>query len=148
MGKLVDVLQDPQVRRAMAEDGARLVDAEVARKGGMSGLALKGAFAVVQRVRPGYVGDALERLLPSFATRLDPFYEARQQEAPDQPMERYLSNRAQQVADALLAITDERAARAEKGPLRTTYEKLRPVAARHVEEAVPGIGRLLDSHVR
>ena len=143
----MDVLQKPEVRRAMAEDGARLVDAEVARKGGMSGLALKGAFGVVQRVRPGYVRDALEKLLPSFAERLEPFYEARQKEAPDQPLERYLSNRAPEVAEALLAITDERANRAEKGPLRSTYEKLRPAARRNVEEAVPGIGRMLDAHV-
>jgi len=146
VGKLVEALQDPSVRRAVIEDGARLVEAEVEKKGGISGLALKGAFKVAQRVRHDFVLDVLAKLLPGFAEKLEPFCEARAREAPDQPLERYLADRAGEVADALLSITDGRAARAE-GPLRATYEKLRPAARRNVEEAVPGIGRILDRHL-
>ena len=148
MGKLVDVLAAPANRRAVVDDGARLIEAEVQKKGGISGLALKGAFKVVQRVRHDFVPGVLDKLIPSFASKLEPFYEAREREAPAQPMEQFLSNRAAEVANALLSITDDRIARAERGPVRATYEKLRPAAQRNVEEAVPGIGRLVDRHVK
>ena len=148
MGKLVEALTAPDRRPAVVEDGARLVQAEVEKKGGISGLALKGAFKVVQAVRQNFVPHVLDKLIPSFAEKLEPFYEAREREAPGQPMEQFLSTRAAAVANALLSITDERAARAEKGPARSAYEKLRPAAQRNVEEAVPGIGRLIDRHVK
>ena len=34
----------------------------------------------------------------------------------------------------------------ENGKLKKTYEKLRPTAKKHVEEAVPGIARLIEKH--
>ena len=63
-------------------------------------------------------------------------------------MEQFLSNREVAVANALLTITDARAAKADKGAVRSAYEKLRGMAQRNVEDAVPGIGRLIDRHVK
>lgn len=148
MGKLVDTLAAPERRRAVVDDGVRLIHAEVEKKGGISGFALKGAFKVVSAVSHDFVPHVLDRLIPEFAQKLEPFWEAREREASAQPMEQYLSNRAPAVANALLQITDARAARADKGPVRTAYEKLRSMAERHVEDAVPGIGRLLDRHMK
>ncbi|WP_373047407.1 DUF6918 family protein [Vulgatibacter sp.] len=147
MGKLVERLAAPENRRAVVQDGVRLVQAEVEKKGGLSGLALKGAFAVIQKVKSDFVPHVLDKLIPAFAEKLEPFYEEREREAPGQPMEKFLSTRAPAVANALLTITDGRIAKAEKGPVKATYEKLRPAAQRNVEDAVPGIGRLVDKHV-
>lgn len=146
MGRLVDALTSVDKKRVVVADGVKLVDEEVARKGGVSGLALKGAFGLVKKVRADFVPRVIERLLPDFAAHLEPFYEEREKAAPGVPMERYLTGRAGEVADSLLAITDERVRQAEPGPMRSTYEKLRSVAKRNVEEAVPGIGRLIDRH--
>ena len=52
------------------------------------------------------------------------------------------------IAEALLGITDDRAARAPGGVVKKSYEKLRPTAKKHVEEAVPGVARLIDKHTR
>ncbi len=147
MGKLVDTLLAPERRKAVVADGVRLIQAEVDKKGGISGLALKGAFKVVSAVSHDFVPHVLDKLIPEFAQKLEPFYDERQREAPGQPMEQFLSNRASAVANALLTITDARAARADKGPVRSAYEKLRGMAQRNVEDAVPGIGRLVDRHV-
>lgn len=148
MGKLVDTLAAPERRRAVIDDAVRLIQGEVDKKGGLSGLALKGAFKVVSTVSHDFLPKVLDKLIPEFAQKLEPYWEQREREAPGQPMEQFLSNRAPAVADALLQITDARAARAEKGPVRTTYEKLRSAAERHVEDAVPGIGRLVDRHMK
>ena len=52
------------------------------------------------------------------------------------------------VADALLGVTDRRAAKSSHRTLRKAYEKLRPIAKGHVEEAIPGIGRTLGPLLR
>ena len=46
----------------------------------------------------------------------------------------------------LLGITDEKIKGAENRVIIKTYEKLRGQAKKHVEEALPGVGRLIDSH--
>ena len=50
------------------------------------------------------------------------------------------------IADALLTISDERAARSTNGTLKKTYEKLRPTGKKHVEAAVPRVGRLIAKY--
>jgi hypothetical protein len=147
VGKLEETLTGPGNRQRVVQDCVRLVEEEVNARSGLSGLALKGAFKVVQTVRSGFVAEAVDRLLPQFAARLDPLLGERDAGAPGQTMERYFSDHATRVAEALLAITDERAARAQNGPVRGTYEKLRPSAKKNVEEAAPRIGRLIDRHL-
>ena len=49
-----------------------------------------------------------------------------------------------QLADNLLAVTDRRAAKAERPVIQSTYEKLRPSAKKHVESAVPRLAQLLE----
>ena len=57
-----------------------------------------------------------------------------------------MNARAGEVADALLAISDERAARAKNQGLKKAYEKLRPTGKKHVEAAVPRVGRLIAKY--
>jgi hypothetical protein len=147
VGRLEEALGAPGKRQQLVHDCVHLVEEEVESRSGLSGLALKGAFRVVAAVRPAFVAEAVDRFLPQFAARLDPLVAERDASAKGESMARYLSAHAGRVADALLAITDERAARADRGPLRGTYEKLRPSARRHVEEAAPRIGALIDRHL-
>ena len=61
-------------------------------------------------------------------------------------MSAHFNARPGEVAEALLAITDERAQRAKNQALKRAYEKLRRTAKKHVEAAVPRIGRLVDKY--
>ena len=45
---LIQALQDPQTRREIVADAARVLDAEVADKGGMSGMVVKASFKMVR----------------------------------------------------------------------------------------------------
>jgi hypothetical protein len=90
-------------------------------------------------------------LLDDFARRLEPFYQAhlkQRSQGSTRLLTDFLAGESGPVADALLGITDERAARAQGGVVKKSYEKLRPSAKKHVEEAVPGIARLIDKHTR
>lgn len=142
---LSEKLLDPTVRPQVVQDCVQLVDREVASKSGLTGMAIKAAYAVVKAVKGGIIPEVVEGLLPDFAARLEPFYAA-WQVAPAVPLPSYLEPRADAVAEALLAITDERAQKTKNATLRKTYEKLRPMGKKNVEQAMPRLGSLLAKH--
>ena len=144
MGTLTETLQDPARLRAVVADGVELIDAEVRRKGGVSGLALKAGYKTVLAVKPGIVPEALSRLLPQFAPRIDPHY-AKAKESGD--VRGYFVAHGGEIAESMLAVTDERAARSSHKTLKRAYDGLRGMAKGHVVDAMPALAQLVDKHV-
>jgi len=144
MPNLKDILLVPGNRPKVVDDCGKLIEEEVDSKGGLSGFAVKAAFAVVKAVKPGFIGEAVDHMLDDFVNRLEPFWAEAQ--AKNEPIGALMNGRAGAVSDALLAISDERAARAHNQTLKKAYEKLRPAGKKHVEAAVPRIGRLIAKY--
>lgn len=145
MATLREVLLSTEQRTAVLADCVRLIDQEVDDKSGLGGLAIKGAYTVVKRIKPGIIHEFADHLLEAFVDRLEPFYASgRAQQAV--PLDRYLQSRADDIAQTLLAVTDARAQRARNATLKKTYDKLRPSALRHVVQAVPAISRLVAKY--
>jgi hypothetical protein len=144
MSTLSEMLLVPGNRPKVLADCIRLVDEEVDSKGGLSGLAIKGAYMVVKAVKPGFITESVDHMLDDFVRRLEPFYADAQQK--NEPVAPFFSSRAGAVADALLAISDDRAARAKNPTVKKAYEKLRPTAKKNVEAAVPRVGRLIAKY--
>jgi len=130
---------------AVVDDCCTLIDEEVAGRGGISGLALKAGYGIVKGIKPGFVKHVITDLLPEFASALEPIY----QEARQSPkgVAAYLEANGPRVADALLGITDEKAARSKNALVKSTYEKLRGGAKKNVETAVPRLSKLVEKHV-
>lgn len=146
MNDLPSILTEPAVRPNVVADCVRVIDEEVQSKGGLTGIAIKGAYAVVKAVKPGFIAEAMNDLLPDFAARLDRFYqEARQ---GSQPVGALMKAQAGAVADALLGITDDRATRAKNVTVKKAYEKLRPTGKKHVEAAVPRVSGLIEKYAK
>jgi hypothetical protein len=144
MPTLNEMLLTPGVRPKVVADCVQLINEEVDSKGGLTGLAVKGAYALVKAVKPGFVTEAVDHMLNDFVTRLEPFWAEAQ--SKNEPLSPLLNARAPQVADALLAISDERATRSTNPSLKKAYEKLRPTGKKHVEQAVPRVGRLVQKY--
>jgi hypothetical protein len=144
MGTLRDLLNDPQKRALIIDDGVRVIDAEVSDKGGISGMAIKAAYAMVKGVKPGMIANLLGNMLGEFLEELQPFYDQAKQQGVD--FKAFLAGRGPAVANALLAVTDRRAAKADGGTLKKGYEKLRPTAEKHVEQALPRLAELVTKH--
>jgi Family of unknown function (DUF6918) len=144
MPTLTDMLLVPGNRPKVIADCVQLINEEVDAKGGFTGLAVKGAYALVKAVKPGFVTEAVDHMLDDFVKRLEPFWADAQ--AKNEPVGPLMNARAPQVADALLAISDERAARSSNPTLKKAYEKLRPTGKKHVEQAVPRVGRLIQKY--
>jgi len=140
---LADALKDESKKTAIIQDAMKLVDDEVASKSGLSGFAVKKGYDAVKSIKPGFLQEAVEKLLPDMATKVEPVWDAGKKTG--QPRVHLEKNRGQ-VADALLSVTDEKVERAKSGMVRSTYKMLRGSAKKHVEEAVPRLCGLLEKH--
>jgi uncharacterized protein DUF6918 len=141
---LIDALTSEPKKKEVIKDCCELIDAEVKDKGGISGLAIKAGYGTVKGIKPGFVEKAVEDLLPEFAKALDPIYD--DAKAQNKPVGDFFSSNASRVADALLAITDAKAAKAKSGVAKGAYEKLRSSAKKNVEQAATRLGRLIEKH--
>ncbi len=142
---LRETLLNDANRPHLVQDCVTLVRDEVAAKSGLGGAAIKGILAVVTRLQPNFVSDAIEALLSDFTDQLEPFY-ASFGDAPAGPFPAHLVSHSEAVADALLEITDRKAANADPR-LQKAYQKLRPTGVKHVRAAVPGIGIVLEKYL-
>jgi hypothetical protein len=146
MKLLEEMLLDPGTRELVAEDCARLVESEIAGKKGVSGMVVKTGFKAFSAAKPGIVRQAVNSLLEDFVGALSPHYADYVQSGAKGSFQMFLTGRAGRVTEDFLRITDTMAERTDNKALRTTYSGLRRVARKHVEEAVPGVGAIVDKH--
>ncbi|MCA9580972.1 MAG: hypothetical protein KC416_04210 [Myxococcales bacterium] len=144
MGTLKEALGAETSKDAVVRDCCQLIDDEVKDKGGVSGFAIKAGYKAVQGVKPGFVRGVVVDLLPEFAEALEPIYQ--KAKADGGGIARYMTQHSGDVADALLAITDEKASRSTNGIVKGTYGKLRGMAKKNVETAVPRLAKLIETH--
>lgn len=143
MATLRDILLVDGTRPRVIEDCVRLIDDEVASKSGLAGMAVKGAYAVVKKIKPGIIREAVDRLVDEFVDRLELFYAEFVDDDGADDFAAYLPERRPAVADALLQVTDQRIENAENRVIKKAYGKLRPTGQKHVQAAVPGVGRVI-----
>ncbi len=144
MTSLAEVLTSDDKRKQVVDDCVVVLEQEVADKGGLSGIAIKGAFRTVQGISPGFVRNVVNDLLPEFAKAADAVFQ--EAKTKNIPVARHFETEGGRVAEALLAITDRRAQRTKYGAAKKLYETLRGTARKHVESAMPRVGRLVEKY--
>jgi hypothetical protein len=146
MTSLSERLTRPEIKPKVVDDVCGLVEREVAGKRGFGGAAVKAGFAVVTRVKPGFIREVVTKLLPDFADALQPIYDesaaqlgegAGEGEVGEAFARRVAQDRSR-AAEALLGVTDRKIGGARPA-VRRAYEKLRPNALGNVESALPGL---------
>lgn len=133
-------------RSQVVKECVVLVDEEVQAKSGVSGLAIKGAYGTVKKIKPDFVTAAIDGLLDGWLARLEPYY-ASWRQATGSTFAQYVTVRADDVAEDLLAVTDARAETSKYKAAAKLYTKLRPSAKKHVATAVPKLGALVERHL-
>lgn len=146
MANLKSVLGEGDTREKVIKDCVELIEAEVKDKGGLSGMAIKAGYKVVNGIKPTFVRDAVDHMLNEFADKLDPLFQ--EAKSAGRPIGAFLIENKGRAADALLSITDERAKRAKSQAAIKTYQSLRGTAKEHVESAMPRLGKLIEKYDR
>jgi hypothetical protein len=144
---LAEYVGSPPAREQVISECATLVDEEVKAKGGISGIAIKGAYGTVKTIKPRFVPEVIDTLLDEWVSKLEPYY-AKWRAAGTGSLAEFLTARSEDVADDLLTVTDERASRTRHKTAGKLYGKMRPSAKRNVAAAIPKLGALMERHVR
>ncbi len=145
---LSEKLIQPPKREVVIADCVDLIDAEVKSKKGLSGIAVKGAYGVVKTVKPRFIAEVIDGLLDEWVAKLEPFWATWQTDGGGKSFADYLVAHRNESAEALLEVTDARAKVAKNGSVRKMYEKMRPAAKKHVEEALPRLGALIERQAK
>ncbi|MCH9687360.1 MAG: hypothetical protein K0V04_38355 [Deltaproteobacteria bacterium] len=150
MATLVDKITASEVHPQVIDGCMQLIETEVASKKGFSGAAVKTGYAVVKKLKPGMIKDAVTKLLPDFAVALEPLYvDSGAVDAGDGSGDvfcKFLTANQDRAADALLTVTDAKAQGAKNKTLKKTYDRLRGGAKTHVTAAIPNLAKTLGRY--
>ena len=142
---LPELLLAPGTLPQVVTDCGALIEQQVSEMSGLSGTAVKIAHKAVVAFAPGHVRYIIETLLPQMTDKLEPYWqEFRLSGGSD--FGDCLSKRGDEVAEALLSVTDARAAASERPAIIRAYKSVRGNAAPHVRAALPAVGALVHKY--
>ncbi len=144
---LAEYVGAASTRDRVVADCVTLVDEEVKSKGGLSGVAIKGAYGTVKAIKPRFVPEVIDALFDDWVAKLEPYY-AKWRSGGSGSLAEFLTARSDDVAEDLLSVTDTRAARSKHKTATKLYGKMRPSAKRNVTAAIPKLGALMERYVR
>lgn len=143
---LVERIGAEPLRAKVIEDCVELIDAQVKAKGGLSGMAIKGAYATIKTIKRGFVPGVVDALLDDWLGKLQPHHD-KWSAGGSGTFAEFVIARSDDVAEDLLQVTDERAARTSHTTAKKAYEKMRGGAKKNVIEAIPDLARLIERHM-
>jgi|ERR1022692_2065912 hypothetical protein len=148
MATLQEMLLAPDIRQTVVTDCEQLVNHEVAELSGITGTAAKLAYTTVRTFDAGHIRAMIETILPSVADALQPYWAGFTAEFPASGGDfgDYLAVRNDEVAEALLAITDERRDNSVRPTIIKAYNTVRGRAIKHVRAALPALGALIQKY--
>ena len=146
MQSLTDILNANGKRPQVIADVLTLIDQEVKNKKGVAGFAIKQAYKVVSKLGGGIIRQAVDKMLDRFVSALDPFYQSYLAGDQVAALSNFLSGQDNAVANALLGVTDQVRNGVDNKVLTKAYDSLRGSALKHVIDAVPAVGQLIQKH--
>jgi len=139
---LRQILLAPDTRPQVIADCYALLQQEISGKSGISGTAVKLAYKTVNTFMPGHVRYMVESLLPDMVDQLEPYW-ADFTTSGGSGFGDYLAKHGEEVSQALLSVTDARAAASGRPTIIKAYRSVRGSATKHIEAALPQVGDLV-----
>ncbi|HWF81240.1 MAG TPA: hypothetical protein VN695_11710 [Streptosporangiaceae bacterium] len=139
---LQQILLAPDAQPQVVSDCLTLIAEEVSEKSGVSGAAVKLAYKTASAFAPGYLRTTVENLLPDIADALAPYW-ADFTTSGGSDFGDYLAKRGDEVSEALLKVSDHHAEASNRPVIVKAYQTVRGGAARHIEAALPAVGKLV-----
>lgn len=144
MATLQEQLLTPANAPHLIADTKALVQGELDSKG-ITAAPLKAAYKAVTTFAPGYYDEAITAMLPGIVYQLEPFW-ADFKTSGGADFGDYLAKRGGEVAEALLAVTDDMAANSGRAAVVKAYQLVRGSASKNIEAALPALGALVQKY--
>jgi hypothetical protein len=129
----------------VVDDCQQLIEQEVAGKSGISGTAVKLAYKTANAFARGYLHNIVETLLPDMVNQLEPYW-ADFTASGASDFGDYLVKHGDEVAQALLVVTDAKAKASQRPTIVKAYGAVRGGAAKHITTALPNVGSLVQKY--
>ena len=139
---LQEILLAPGRRPKVIADCNALIEHRMSEMSGISGTAVKLAYKTASTFAPGHIKHMVDTLLPNMANQLQPYW-ADFNTSGGSEFGDYLAKRGPEVSEALLSVTDARAAASKRPIIYRAYNTVRGGAAKHVQAALPDVGDLV-----
>ena len=139
---LQEILLAPDTQPKVIADCYALIQQQVSDQSGISGTAVQVAYKTVNTVLPGHIRYMVESLLPEIVDRLQPYW-ADFGTSGSSEFGDYLAKRGEEVSEALLSVTDARAAASGRPIVIKAYKTVRGSAGKHIAAALPRVGDLV-----
>src|SRR5215469_13982798 len=139
---LAQILLAPDVQPQVFDDCLALIDEEVSEKSGVSAAAVKLAYKTAATFAKGYLRTTVENLLPDIVDALAPYW-ADFAASGGSDFGDFLAKRGDEVAEALLKVSDRHGGESRRPVIVKAYQTVRGSAARHIETALPNVGKLV-----
>lgn len=164
MRTLQEALLAPDIRPQVIADCEALVDGEVAGMSGVTGTAVRLAYKTVRTFDAGHIPAMIESILPNVAEALQPYWadftagaaagsarlDSARLDSADlsgRDFGGYLAGHEDEVAEALLQITDSRRRASSRATIVKAYNTVRGSAVKHVKTALPALGALVQKYM-
>lgn len=142
---LHELLLAPETQPKVVADCCTLIEREVSDMSGISGAAIKLAHKAVITFAPGHVRHMVKVMLPDMVDALQPFW-ADFAASGGSGFGDYLAKRGDEVAEALLAVTDARSKASDRPVIIKAYNSVRGNAGTHIKAALPRLGELVHQY--
>ena len=142
---LQEILLAPDTQPQVIDDCYALIQQKVSDLSGISGTAIKMAYKTVSTVFPGHIRFMVESLVPQLAERLNPYWTDFTASGGAEFGD-YLAKRGDEVSEALIAVTDERAKASGRPVVVKAYNSVRGSATKHIQAALPDVGALVQKY--
>jgi hypothetical protein len=139
---LQEILLTPETRPQVVADCYQLIEDEVSDGSGIRGTAIKVAYKAVNAFASGHIRYMVETLLPDMVGKLQPFW-ADFNASGGAEFGDYLAKHGEDVAEALLTVTDARAEASNRPTIIKAYRSVRGGAAKPIESALPRVADLV-----
>lgn len=143
--ELSEQIKPQEIQSNIAIDCAKLMEDQVSKKTGITGLAFKAVYGALKGVSPNYIKEAIERLLPQVSVALDPIW--KEGLATGDPFQ-YLVENNSTTADVILSVTDAKIEKSQNKIVKIAYNKVRPSVKGEVAEAIPGLTQILGNYIK
>ncbi len=142
------LLSHSETRLELVDALTTVVNDELSRCDGLSGVTLRSAVATLDRLKPGFVRRAVNKLLPEWIDALQKHYGLYQLAPQADTFGAYIVAHKDAVADDLLVATSHRAARSGNRLARVLFGRVEQSAHANFSAAVPRLARLVDGALR
>ncbi|MEO8705131.1 MAG: hypothetical protein ABI867_34070 [Kofleriaceae bacterium] len=143
MSSLVEALGKDPIRATVVSECVDLIDAQVKQKG----MFIRSAYATIKAIKRKFVAETVDALLDDWLGKIQPHYDKWEATKPSTFTD-YVVSRSDDVAEDLLSVTDERAAKTSHNTAKKMYGKMRDGAKKNVIEAIPELARLIEKHLQ